>query len=170
MHITVVMPPTAAAALPLPKSSLCGCPGSRMWTWASTKPGNKSLLRASMTTSADARSLPRRHAAIRPSSISTPPLAIVPLTTLALWMHSDAMCRSAADLSCKQQVDRARHNLRARNDVLGARILAHVMATAADRRYEQHSRGHAACEHHCIVSRSARQTHGAGAHRRRRCL
>src|SRR5215475_8201925 len=168
MHITVVMPPTAAAALPLPKSSFCGCPGSRMWTWASTKPGNRSRLRASMTTSADARSLPWRHAAIRPSSISTPPLAIVPVTTLALWMHSDAMARS--QLGRKQQVDRACHNLRARDDVLGARILAHVVATAADRRYEQHSRGHAACEHHCIVSRPARQTHGASSHRLRRCL
>src|SRR5215468_4174455 len=148
MHITVVMPPTAAAALPLPKSSFCGCPGSRMWTWASTKPGNRSRLRASMTTSADARSLPWRHAAIRPSSISTPPLAIVPVTTLALWMHSDAMARS--QLGRKQQVDRACHNLRARNDVLGARILAHVMATAAARRRsaEHHSE---LPSHHDIV-------------------
>ena len=32
MHITVVMPPMAAAVLPLEKSSFCGWPGSRMWT------------------------------------------------------------------------------------------------------------------------------------------
>src|SRR5215468_2265502 len=115
-----------------------------------------------MTTSADARSLPRRHAAIRPSSTSTPPLATVSVTSLALWMHSDAMCRSAPDLSCEQQVDRARHDLRARNDVLGSRILTYVMAASADRRHEQHACGHAAREHHCIVSRSAGQTHGAG--------
>src|SRR5262245_27426348 len=168
MHITVVMPPTAAAPLPPPKSSLCGCPGSRMWTWASTKPGNKSRLRASIVTSADARSLPRRNVAIRPSSISTPPLAIVSVTTLALWMHGQPM--ASCWLAAVQRPARSRHNLRARNDVLGTRVLAHVMATAADRRYEQHPRGHAACEHHCIVSRPARQTHEAGARRRGRCL
>src|SRR5262249_9061229 len=145
MHITVVMPPTAAAAPPLPKSSFCGCPGSRMWTWASTQPESRTRARAAMTTPADARSLPWGHAALRPASIRTPPLAIVPVTALALWMHSDAMARS--QLGRKQQVARACHNLRARNDVLGARILAHVMATAADRRYEQHARGHAAREH-----------------------
>ena len=37
---TAVTPPSAAAAVPVPKSSLCSRPGSRKWTWVSTTPGS----------------------------------------------------------------------------------------------------------------------------------
>ena len=39
MHTTVVKPPAAAASVPLRISSLCVWPGSRKWTWISTRPG-----------------------------------------------------------------------------------------------------------------------------------
>ena len=39
MSITVVTPAAAAARVPEPKSSFSVIPGSRKWTWASTRPG-----------------------------------------------------------------------------------------------------------------------------------
>ena len=38
MSRTVVMPPSAAARVPVAKFSRCGCPGSRRWTWVSIMP------------------------------------------------------------------------------------------------------------------------------------
>ena len=39
MHATDVTPPATAAAVPVAMVSLYSCPGSRRWTWMSTKPG-----------------------------------------------------------------------------------------------------------------------------------
>ena len=162
MHITVVMPPIAAAALPLAKSSFCGWPGSRMWTCASTKPGNSSRPRASMTVSAAAlssRAQARRDPAIRRQDAAG--RDAVAGHTPALWMHrvDDVIAARGPE----QAIDRPRHDLRAGDDVGGARILAHMVAAAADRRHEQHAGGNAPREHHRIVSGAARQAHRADA-------
>ena len=69
ISITEVTPPTAAAMLPLRKSSLCSAPGSRKWTWASTNPGNTHFPAASRRRTSLALSPSSPISATRPSFI-----------------------------------------------------------------------------------------------------
>ena len=61
---TLVIPPAAAAAVPVMISSLWVWPGSRRWTCMSTKPGAATKPAQSMAWSGS----PERAAAMRPSS------------------------------------------------------------------------------------------------------
>src|SRR5262249_9656332 len=77
MQQTVVKPPAAAARPPDAMSSLYSWPGSRRWTWRSTKPGSRSAPSSSMT-----RPAPRCPGAMRatlPPSTSTSASTSVPL-------------------------------------------------------------------------------------------
>src|SRR5256885_1681056 len=49
MSSTTVIPPAAAAAVRLAKSSFSGNPGSRLWTWTSTPPGSTYIPDTSIT-------------------------------------------------------------------------------------------------------------------------
>jgi hypothetical protein len=65
MQQTVVNPPATAAAAPVAMVSSSSLPGSRKWTWMSSRPGTISLLVASMVWSAELEDWPM--AAILPS-------------------------------------------------------------------------------------------------------
>ena len=70
MSITVVVPPAAAARLPLGQPSQSARPGSLKWTCASTAPGRTSSPRASIVSAADTSSS-GPTATILPSSTAT---------------------------------------------------------------------------------------------------
>lgn len=74
-----VTPPSAAAAVPVARSSLCSAPGSRKCTWVSITPGRTVSPSAAMRSAADApASAP--IAAMRPprtpTSVSSSPIGV----------------------------------------------------------------------------------------------
>ena len=70
MQQTEVKPPAAAARAPVSIVSACSMPGSRKWTWISSKPGETMQSEASRT-SASPASMRSPTVAMRPSSINT---------------------------------------------------------------------------------------------------
>ncbi len=70
MQQTVVKPPAAAARAPETMSSLYSWPGSRKWTWRSTKPGVTTRPEQSMTRAPSTRA-PVSTAVTTPSWINT---------------------------------------------------------------------------------------------------
>src|SRR4051812_20316568 len=74
MHTTVVKPPPAAAIEPGRVVSLCVWPGSRKWTWMSTRPGQTTRPLASMTC-ADFFCAGESDLTNLPSATKTSPLA-----------------------------------------------------------------------------------------------
>src|SRR6478735_2510978 len=74
MHTTVVKPPAAPAWEPVRIVSLWVWPGSRKWTWMSTRPGHTTRPLASMTL-ADFFCAGERLFTNLPSAMKTSPLA-----------------------------------------------------------------------------------------------